>query len=115
MSWLFDCAMRCSITTGQSISQFLVVLYHEPDDTMFARWVQSYDPEVDPPSNATVPIRFRADDALTRDNVDRVRIEVEVHRRLRDRRSAEPLRLAIIRSSDFVAGVPTLAVTRSLQ
>jgi tetratricopeptide (TPR) repeat protein len=93
----------------------LVVLYHEPSEKLYARWLQSYDPELDPPGKASIPIRFRPEDEIDRDNIDRLRGEVEVHRRLRDRRSAEPLRLAIARSADLIAGVSTAAVARSLQ
>lgn len=93
----------------------LIVLHHGPSNRIYARWFQSYDPHDEPPAKKSVTLHFGDRDELTATNVGRLRLEVETHRRLRDPRSARPLRLALTRRDDLIAGVPTVAVTATMR
>src|SRR3990170_5329688 len=88
----------------------LIAFHHAKSGRVFARWLQSFDPEVDLLAEASIGLRFADRDELTSDTAGRLRGDVETHRRLTDPRSALPLQLLIDRQDTHVAGATTASV-----
>jgi len=91
----------------------LVALHHQRTGRVLGRW-ESYDPDVDPPSKKTIPIRLGDENQLMLSKSSQLRGEVETYHRLRDPRSGAPIRLALHFESGEVAGVSILTVASTI-
>jgi tetratricopeptide (TPR) repeat protein len=93
----------------------LIVLHHIESGRTYARWFQSFSPASDLKSETSIGLRFAGKDELTSAAVRLLEWDVETHRQLRDSRRALPLRLAIDRESQQIAGSPTPAVALAIR
>ncbi len=93
----------------------LIVLLNAPSERVFARWLQSYDPHIEPPSKKSIALRFSDEHELTPASVSGLLADLQTHRRLSNAGGALPLKLSVVREDAQVAGSPTSAIALTVR
>lgn len=93
----------------------LLVLFHEPTESIFVRWFHSFDPYSELSTHSSVVFRFTDEHRWRDETPERLRRETEMFYRIRDPRRVLPLQISITSSSAVVASVPSAAIEARLR